>query len=126
MWELMGEDMSNLNSFTPNLKFTYESSKKDISFLVDLKVSLNKGKLSTDLHIKSTDYHQCLHYPSGHPKHIKQSIIYSQQLHVSRICSREDDFNPFLSNVTFLYPLKTSENHRFSEVFREYRNVTLE
>ena len=30
--------------------------------------------------------------------------------------------NPFWSNVTFLYSLKTSENHRFSDVFRGYRN----
>ena len=44
--------MSSFDSFTPNLKFTYEPSKKDISIL-DLKVSLTKGKLSTDLHIKS-------------------------------------------------------------------------
>ena len=34
--------------------------------------------------------------------------------------------NPFKSNVTFLYPLETSENLWFSDVFRGYRNVTLE
>ena len=39
--------MSSFNSLTPNLNFTYESSKKDMSFL-DLKVSLSKLKLSTD------------------------------------------------------------------------------
>ena len=33
--------------------------------------------------------------------------------------------NPYSPNVTFLYPLKTSENQRFSDVFRGYRNVTL-
>ena len=33
-------------------------------------------------------------------------------------------FSPFQSSVTFLYPLKTSENQRFSDVFRGYRNVT--
>ena len=33
--------------------------------------------------------------------------------------------NPYSPNATFLYPLKTSENLRFSEVFRGYRNVTL-
>ena len=38
---------SSFNSLTPNLNFTYESSKKDMSFL-DLKVSLSKLKLSTD------------------------------------------------------------------------------
>ena len=30
------------------------------------------------------------------------------------------------THFTFLYPLKTSENHRFSDVFRGYRNVTLD
>ena len=56
--------MSSFDSFTPNLKFTYESSKKDILFL-DLKVLLSKDKLSTDLYIKHTDCHQYLHYSSG-------------------------------------------------------------
>ena len=33
--------------------------------------------------------------------------------------------NPYSLNVIFLYSLKTSENRRFSDVFRGYRNVTL-
>ena len=33
--------------------------------------------------------------------------------------------NPFLTNVSFLYPLKTLENHRFSDVFRGYKSGTL-
>ena len=33
---------------------------------------------------------------------------------------------PSKSSVTFLYPLKTSENQRFSHVFMGYRNVTLD
>ena len=33
--------------------------------------------------------------------------------------------NPFSTNVPFLYPLKISENLRFSDVFRGYRSVTL-
>ena len=33
--------------------------------------------------------------------------------------------NPYSLNVTFLYPLKTSGNPRFSDIFRGYRNVTL-
>ena len=33
--------------------------------------------------------------------------------------------NPFCTNVLFLYPLKTSQNLWFSDVFREYRNGTL-
>ena len=33
--------------------------------------------------------------------------------------------NPFLPNVVFLYTLKTSENQRFSHVFRGYKKRTL-
>ena len=34
--------------------------------------------------------------------------------------------NPFQSSVTFLYPLKKSQNLWFSDIFRGYRNVTLD
>ena len=47
---------------------------------LDLNVKLAKGKLETDLHIKSTDRHQYLHYMSSHPEHTKRSIVYSQTL----------------------------------------------
>ena len=33
--------------------------------------------------------------------------------------------NPFSTNVPLLYPLKTSENLRFSDVFRGYRSRAL-
>ena len=90
--------MSNFNNFTPNLKFIYESSKKDISFL-DLKVSLTKAKLSTDFHIKPTDCHQYLRYSSGHAEHPKGSIVYSHLLCVSRICFCKNHFNRHKSNM---------------------------
>ena len=34
--------------------------------------------------------------------------------------------NPFQSSVTFLYPLETSKNLWFSDVFMGHRNVTLD
>ena len=34
-------------------------------------------------------------------------------------------FNPFSSNVPLLNPLKTSENWRFSDIFRGFRSGTL-
>ena len=33
--------------------------------------------------------------------------------------------NPFLTNVFFLYTLKTSENQIFSDVFRGYRSGSI-
>ena len=43
-----------------------------------------------------------------------------------RIDSHSCILNPYSPNVTFLYPLKTSQNRMFSDVFRGHRNVTLE
>ena len=83
--------LESLNTFHPNIKFTHESSKECISFL-DLSVSLSGNKLSTDLYIKPTDRHQYLHYSSSHPDHTKKSIIFSQALRLSRLCSKEIDF----------------------------------
>ena len=90
--------MEGLNNFLPNLKFTYELSKKRIAFL-DLNVSLENGSVTTDLHTKSTDCHQNLHCSSSHPNHTKNSIIYSQTLRLSNICTDEEDFDKHWLNM---------------------------
>ena len=83
--------LEKLSKFHPNINFTRESSKESISFL-DLNVRLSDGQLETDLYIKPTDRHQCLHYSSTHPEHTKQSIVFSQGIRVSRTWSYEKDF----------------------------------
>ena len=35
------------------------------------------------------------------------------------------ELRPFSTNVPFLYPLKSSENFRFIDVFREYRSEAM-
>ena len=90
--------MTEFNNYHPNVKFTYESNKENITFL-DLDVSLSGNKLTTDLHTKSTDKHQYLHYTSAHPAYTKRSIIYSQALRMSRICSCKTDFEKHLVNM---------------------------
>ena len=45
--------LKSLNQFDPCIKFTYESNKKSITFL-DVKVSLIKGKVFTDVYVKPT------------------------------------------------------------------------
>ena len=80
--------LEDLNKFQPNLQFT---SEENVAFL-DLKVKLKQGKIETDLHVKSTDRHQYLHYTSSHPEHTKRSIVFSQSLRVGRICSQAKDF----------------------------------
>ena len=106
--------MEKFNNFTPNLRFTYESSEKSISFL-DLIITVSEQKLKTTLHIKSTDRHQYLHYASSHPEHTKRSVVFSQTLRISRLCSEENDFKNYRSQMKswFLkrgYPEKLIEN----------------
>ena len=56
----------------------------------------------------------------------KGDVPETADLHKMMMVRVSGTFNPFYSNVTILYPLKTSENLWFSDVFREYRNVTLD
>ena len=90
--------MENLNNHQSNIKFTYTFSKNCVPFL-DLDVQLSGGEHITNLHIKPTDRHQYLHFTSSYPNHTKRSIIYSQALRVSRICSRECDFRKHISEM---------------------------
>ena len=48
---------------------------------------------------KSTDCHQYLHCSSSHPDHIKKSIIYSETLRLSHICTYEEDFDKHALNM---------------------------
>ena len=47
-------------------------------------------------------------------------------LKVSSNYNKTTLINPFQANIPFLYPLKTSENRSFSDVFRGYRNGKLD
>ena len=71
--------------------------------------------MKTTLHIKSTDRHQYLHYASSHPEHTKRSVVFSQTLRISRLCSEENDFKNYRSQMKswFLkreYPEKLIDN----------------
>ena len=96
-----GEEQLNLflkdhNEFRLNLKFTYQRSQNSVDFFY-LHVSLKDGAVFTDLHTKPTDGHQFQHYKSSHPSHIKNSIPFSQDLRISRLCSSQNDFNAYIS-----------------------------
>ena len=90
--------MEKFNNFTPNLRFTFESSEKSISFL-DLIITVSDRELKTTLHMKSTDHHQYLHYASSHPEHAKRSVVFSQTLRISRLCSEENNFKSYRSHM---------------------------
>ena len=51
------------------------------------------------IYTQSTDCHQYLHCSSSHPYHIKNSIIYSQILRLSNICTYEEDVDKHALNT---------------------------
>ena len=86
--EKLASFLNVCNNYHPNIKFTHESDKEHIPFL-DRNVKLCGNRLSGDLYIKSTDRYRYLHYISSHSEHAKKSVIYSQDLRPSRICSEK-------------------------------------
>ena len=83
--------LENANKTLPNISFSHEYSSTAVSFL-DVMTKINNGIISTSLYKKNTDNHLNVHYTSCHPKHMKNSIIFSQLLRYKRICSDRKDF----------------------------------
>ena len=52
-------------------------------------------------------------------------MILGTAIENNKVQETEQAINPFSTNDLLLYPLKTSENHMFSDVFRGYRGWTL-
>ena len=89
-----GEDslndfLTHCNSQNENIQFEQTISNTSIPFL-DVSVTLEGEKLTTDLYCKSTDKHQYLYHTSCHPKHTKTSLPYCLALRLRRICSSEN------------------------------------
>ena len=83
---------NDLNNFKSNLKFPFECNISSINFL-DISVKLDNGELTTNEELTtSTDRHKNLHYSSSHAEHIKRSIVNSQTLRASCLCSFKEDF----------------------------------
>ena len=82
-----------LNTQHPSIKFDYEISKTSISFL-DTCIYIDENRqLQTTLFTKPTDTHNYLHYKSAHPRHLKNSLPYSQALRLRRICTKDNELN---------------------------------
>ena len=90
--------LCSLNEFPTDIKFTYESSKERTAFF-DLKVRVKNSKSFIDLHVKSTACHQYFYYLSAHPNHSKRSVVFSQALRISRLCSYEEGFIKHKANM---------------------------
>ena len=92
-----GEDSLNdfliyCNNQNKHIQFEKTISSTSIPFL-DVSVTLESGKSTTDLYTKSADKHQYLLRKRCHPKHTKTSLPYCLALRLRRICSSENFFH---------------------------------
>ena len=112
-----------LNAIQPTIKFTCNHSFTSIPFL-DVNVSLNNGKITTDLYTKPTDKHQYLLHSSCHPKHTKRAIPFSLALRLRRICSSNETFT-LRTNELKSYLNKRGYNLSFlNQEIKRVHNIT--
>ena len=84
--------MFYLKTCDPKIKFTCEMSQDKVHFL-DTTVSFIGQQMLTDLYCKPTNAHNYLLYSSAHPQKCRDSICYSQVLHIRWMCSRLINFD---------------------------------
>ena len=97
-----------------------------MSFL-DVKVSKNvDNDLSTDIHIKSTDVHQYLHFSSCHPRKCKESIPYSQAKWYRRIISDDDSFQGSLEELKGFFQNRQYPENVIDSAFKKISSQTQE
>ncbi|XP_057290233.1 uncharacterized protein LOC130612918 [Hydractinia symbiolongicarpus] len=122
IWEHSEEELHKffiyLNSIHPTIKFTYEYSTEEISFL-DTTIYLDKRsrKLKTKLFIKPTDSRALLHFTSYHPHHTKRGIIYSQALRYRMITSQDSILKCELDELKSILLTRGYKGRLVDEIF---------
>ena len=101
-----------INKQHPTIQFTADDKNHHKIPFLDVTVSLQDGKISTDLYVKPTDTHQYLLSSSCHPKHTKTSISYILPLGLTRICSTNDSFEQRKTELT-KYLTDRGYKHKF-------------
>ncbi|CAJ0951224.1 unnamed protein product [Ranitomeya imitator] len=102
------------DQFHPTIILTLNNSCTKINFL-DTIIKLQNNKIETSLYQKPIDHPAYLKWDSFHPKHIINSIVYSQAIRYNCICSMPIDRDEHLGRLrkTFLnqgYHPRTIEN----------------
>ena len=96
--EGMFEFFEYVNNYHDTIKYTWEWSERELSYL-DFWVMLKNNRISTDVYSKQTDTHQYLDSRSCHPTHVKRGIPYGQALRMRRICDSDEVFKERLKEL---------------------------
>ena len=89
-----------MTSLQPTIKFTFEHSTRETSFLV-VKIHIGADcELSTTLHRKSTDSVALLHFHSNHLLKCKESIVFLQALRYKILIADDTILQKELNSLT--------------------------
>ena len=120
------EFFSFLNSFHSTIKFDepqHDPEENSCQFL-DMKISIENGKISTDLFRKETTKPKALLPSSAHPGHITTNIVYSMAFRLLRICSSELKFEERLTELKNEFLVPRNYNSKVIESqFKRIRNL---
>ena len=85
--------MSDLNKKHPSIKFEFRYSQTKVQYLDVLIYKDQNNMLQTTIYRKQIDRQNYLEARSEHPKLLKDSIPYSQALHIKQICSSQQELS---------------------------------
>ena len=110
-----------MNNLHPTIKFTFEHSTQEISFL-DMKIHIGADrKLSTTLYRKPTDCAALLHFHSKHSLKCKKSIVFSQALRYNLLIADGNILQKELDSLTiYLLARKASSSRSVLPVVTPY------
>ena len=103
IWNHSEQDLHNfiskINNYHDTIKFTFNHSNQEATFL-DVNIKMKEyGELDTSVLKKVTNCHQYIKFASCHPLSCKQGILYSQAKRYRRITSDNTCFEKDLDRL---------------------------
>ena len=105
------------------IKFKHEFSRDRVEFL-DLIISVEKGRLETNLFIKPSNQQLYLDFNSNHPDPCKEGVVYGQSLRVIERCSKQQDTEVHLENLKDKLEKRNYPENLIKSKFAFARNIT--
>ena len=115
-------NFAQTNGYKSNITFTSHCSSESVDFL-DIKISICKDKIKTELFNKPTAAHLYVHRMSDHPHHIIKSSPKSQFLRIRRICSELSDYKKYANQFLNFYRQRGYNTNRLKIIISEVQNM---
>ena len=113
------------NGYKSNIKFTSHCSAESVDFL-DIKISIAKNQIKTELFTKPTAAHMYVHRMSDHPHHVITSGPKSQFLRIRRICSELSDYKKHANEFLNFYHQRGYNTNRLKIIITEVQSMNRE